>query len=446
MPPHRRARGRHRPAGDAARRAWTRSATSSCSRRCGRSSPRPGGGPGGAPRRAAQPPPRSRPTRRRRVGRRAARQRVRGARPPHPRPRARHAAAPRVLAALTGVAGLLQLLAAARRAHPRTGSTSGSASRPVWLPVAGHVVSVVVGLLLLVLADQLAGANSRPGASRSCCSRSARSPTCSRGPTRSRRCSRRHAGGARLVPGRLPRACGPAFAAAAVRFVPIYLVGVLVFGVVTLWTERAHVEPGADPQRGPRDGLRRAGRHRRALHLPSAVLRGVLPGRAGRARRRRAWSARRAALPPARRPARAHRAPTGRTPTRLVHTYGWDTLAYFALRGDKSFFFSPDGEAMIAYTYIGGYALVAGDPIGPPRVGRRRPRRVPRDAARSGPGARAARRPRGEHAALLARVASRPSTSATRRSSTAAGSPSTGRHEEPARRRAPGRTDLHASG
>ena len=31
---------------------------------------------------------------------------------------------------------------------------------------------------------------------------------------------------------------------------------------------------------------------------------------------------------------------------RLVRTYGWDTLAYFALRDDKSFYFSSDGEAI----------------------------------------------------------------------------------------------------
>ena len=37
-----------------------------------------------------------------------------------------------------------------------------------------------------------------------------------------------------------------------------------------------------------------------------------------------------------------------------MHAYGWDTLAYFALRDDKSFFFSSDGEAMIAYTYMRG--------------------------------------------------------------------------------------------
>ena len=51
---------------------------------------------------------------------------------------------------------------------------------------------------------------------------------------------------------------------------------------------------------------------------------------------------------------------------RLVHDYGWDTLAYFALRDDKSFFFASDGEAMIAYTYMAGHGLGAGDPIGRP--------------------------------------------------------------------------------
>ena len=51
---------------------------------------------------------------------------------------------------------------------------------------------------------------------------------------------------------------------------------------------------------------------------------------------------------------------------RIVRAYGWDTLAYFALRDDKSFFFASDGEAMIAYTYMAGHGLAAGDPIGRP--------------------------------------------------------------------------------
>jgi len=50
----------------------------------------------------------------------------------------------------------------------------------------------------------------------------------------------------------------------------------------------------------------------------------------------------------------------------LVRAYGSDTLAYFALREDKSYFFSSDGRALIAYSYIAGYALVSADPVGAP--------------------------------------------------------------------------------
>ncbi|MBS1838390.1 MAG: DUF2156 domain-containing protein, partial [Actinobacteria bacterium] len=51
---------------------------------------------------------------------------------------------------------------------------------------------------------------------------------------------------------------------------------------------------------------------------------------------------------------------------RMVREWGWDTLAPFALRSDRSWFFSSDGKAMIAYGYLGGYALGSGDPIGDP--------------------------------------------------------------------------------
>jgi lysyl-tRNA synthetase len=57
---------------------------------------------------------------------------------------------------------------------------------------------------------------------------------------------------------------------------------------------------------------------------------------------------------------------TWRRADELVHRYGSDTLASFALRPDKSFFFGSDGEAFVAYTYLRGYALVSGDPIGAP--------------------------------------------------------------------------------
>jgi lysylphosphatidylglycerol synthetase-like protein (DUF2156 family) len=50
----------------------------------------------------------------------------------------------------------------------------------------------------------------------------------------------------------------------------------------------------------------------------------------------------------------------------LVRAHGTDTLDYFALRPDKRYFFSAAGDAMLAYRYAAGHALVAGDPIGPP--------------------------------------------------------------------------------
>jgi lysyl-tRNA synthetase class 2 len=52
----------------------------------------------------------------------------------------------------------------------------------------------------------------------------------------------------------------------------------------------------------------------------------------------------------------------------LVATYGFDTLAPFALRADKSYFFSEDESAFLAYRVVGGVAIVAGDPVGPAEV------------------------------------------------------------------------------
>ena len=48
----------------------------------------------------------------------------------------------------------------------------------------------------------------------------------------------------------------------------------------------------------------------------------------------------------------------------LVRTYGDDSLAFFALRRDKSWFFSPSRRSFLAYRVLGGVALVSGDPIG----------------------------------------------------------------------------------
>jgi lysyl-tRNA synthetase, class II len=48
----------------------------------------------------------------------------------------------------------------------------------------------------------------------------------------------------------------------------------------------------------------------------------------------------------------------------LVQQSGSDSLAYFSLRHDKSYFFSSSGRSFLAYRVVAGTALVAGDPIG----------------------------------------------------------------------------------
>jgi lysyl-tRNA synthetase, class II len=48
----------------------------------------------------------------------------------------------------------------------------------------------------------------------------------------------------------------------------------------------------------------------------------------------------------------------------LVDAYGNDSLAFFALRRDKSYLFSPSRRAFLAYRVVAGTALVSGDPVG----------------------------------------------------------------------------------
>jgi lysyl-tRNA synthetase class 2 len=53
----------------------------------------------------------------------------------------------------------------------------------------------------------------------------------------------------------------------------------------------------------------------------------------------------------------------------LVHAWGADTLAPFVLRRDKSYFFTEDESAFVAYRVVGGVAIVSGDPVGPRDLG-----------------------------------------------------------------------------
>ena len=48
----------------------------------------------------------------------------------------------------------------------------------------------------------------------------------------------------------------------------------------------------------------------------------------------------------------------------LVEAHGHDSLAFFSLRRDKSYFFSPTRRAFLAYRVVAGAALVSGDPVG----------------------------------------------------------------------------------
>jgi lysyl-tRNA synthetase class 2 len=48
----------------------------------------------------------------------------------------------------------------------------------------------------------------------------------------------------------------------------------------------------------------------------------------------------------------------------LVRRHGADTLAYFKLRRDQHYLFSPDGRAFLGYRVEAGVLLVSGDPVG----------------------------------------------------------------------------------
>ena len=119
----------------------------------------------------------------------------------------------------------------------------------------------------------------------------------------------------------------------------------------------------------------------------------------------------------------------------LVRAWGVDTLAPFVLRADKSYFFTADEAAFLAYRVVGGVAIVSGDPVGPPDRGPRARRalrrtcpfvrladRDPRRVRTLAPGLRSARpacalpRRRGDrrHGDLLARGARRSERSVSR--------------------------------
>ncbi|MBB6376024.1 lysyl-tRNA synthetase [Pseudonocardia eucalypti] len=271
----------------------------------------------------------------------------------------------RLVAGLTALSGLLELIAPLPSLHRRL-TRMEQVFDPTWFAVASQVLSVLIGLGLLLLADQLA--KRKRTAWRIALALFAVSTVA-------------HAAkglqlGAMawsflmvvallLSQERFRAAPDPPSLLRLARFVPTYLVSVVGVGVLSLYFERHHLQPAFSLDSAIStvlsgliglDGDYIYQRHRFAVIFPVALLTfgvfglivlAVLVFRPLRARHPRTEADWQHAL-------------------RLVRAHGSDTLAYFALRGDKSFFFSADGEAMLAYTYVGGYALVAGDPIGAP--------------------------------------------------------------------------------
>jgi len=151
----------------------------------------------------------------------------------------------------------------------------------------------------------------------------------------------------------------------AILFVPFYLALVGVFGFISLATQRDHVSPDltfggmVETTYGGLlgfDGPYTFEHHLFAEFFDDALLALGILGLL-------------ILLFLVFRPLVRSRAPAAEARERareIVRGYGSDTLAYFALRRDKSYFFSADGRSLIAYAYVRGYALVSADPIGPP--------------------------------------------------------------------------------
>jgi lysyl-tRNA synthetase, class II len=271
----------------------------------------------------------------------------------------------RLIAGLTALSGLLELMVLRPSLHHRF-QRFAQAVEPTWFALAGSVLAVLVGLGLLLLADQLA--KRKRAAWRITLALfgiSAAAHLAKGGNLAAVACDLAMVLALVLTQDRFRAAPDPPSLLRLARFVPTYLISVLTVGVASLYLERRYLQPefsvlgavstvlsGLVGINGDYVYLR----HRFDVAFPTALLTlgvfgllvfAVLLFRPLRARG-------------------PHTEADWQHALRLVHTYGWDTLAYFALRDDKSFFFGSDGEAMLAYTYVGGYALVAGDPIGAP--------------------------------------------------------------------------------
>jgi lysyl-tRNA synthetase, class II len=272
--------------------------------------------------------------------------------------------APRVLAWLTALGGVFCLLALLPGVHHRLGIENLVGDLSV--RVAGHIASMLVGVTLILLAPQLARGKRRAWEAAVVLFGLGAVIHLLKGPHPIMIAYTLAMLIALLATrGSFPARPDSGSLLTVVRFVPAYLAIAFGFGTVTLLFEQEHVVEELTPGGvllaiaagliGLDGPYEYTGRFFEDF-FPAALL---ALGLAGllifSALLFRAVARRDAPTEDEREHAR-----------RLVRLYGSDTLDYFALRSDKSYFFASDGEAMVAYTYESGYALVAADPIGRP--------------------------------------------------------------------------------
>jgi len=270
----------------------------------------------------------------------------------------------KVIGWMTAIAGIAFLLAAVPVLSSSLGL--GRLIDSVSSEVSGHIVSVVIGLVLLVIANQLRLGKRRAWLVAILLFGIAAIAHTIKGPDPivviyslvmlALLAWNRDSFGGRPDPATLLD---------ALRFIPLYLLAVFIFSFGTLLLEQNHIKQtltfggmlettvvGLAGFDGP---YTFQGRFFSdffpaalfALGIAGLVLFALLIFRAVALRAAPSKSDRERA-------------------SDLVHKYGSGTLDYFALRTDKSYFFTARGDAMIAFTYISGYALVAADPIGAP--------------------------------------------------------------------------------
>ncbi|HEX4016979.1 MAG TPA: lysine--tRNA ligase [Frankiaceae bacterium] len=281
------------------------------------------------------------------------------------RERQRGKRAVRILGVLVALGGVMMLLTLIPFFHSRF-QPFGEPIGPLWFRVTGHLVTTVVGLMLLFLAGQVARGKRRAWQICTALFLLGILTNMLKGPHPVSAAYCAVLAAALLYYRRYFRALSdPPSLLRLIWLVPLYGVAVLAFGFTSLAVERHHLDPHLTISGGLETIVKAMVGvggpyvyHRRFFdqYFPDALLTLGITGLVGlayllfRPLRSRA----------------PHTESDWSRARRLVQLYGSDTLAFFALRDDKSFFFGSDGEAFVAYTYLAGFALASGDPIGAP--------------------------------------------------------------------------------